>query len=283
MPRPLPIADCAANGGGCATAGDCCSRRVRRRALRGRRLPVGGRGLRAGADCCSFVCAADPAGTGAARLRQPGRMRLRRTEPAPPRAPAARSAARGGACGGAGLRGRAGSPARRAADCCSGACMAGVCAPTPDCRPAGEPCAKSDDCCGRTCADARRERRADLPAAGCVSRRRRDLRDRRQLLQRPLLSAPGGGARCQALPGCRPALALCMDDKDCCSGRCAPSAGRTEPLRARARLPAGAGTLRDRRDVLLGRLQRRSRGRGPLREGAARDARITAGSSASCA
>jgi len=34
---------------------------------------------------------------------------------------------------------------------------------------------------------------------------------------------PDGGSRCQALPGCRPALELCMEDKECCSGRCAPS------------------------------------------------------------
>jgi hypothetical protein len=34
---------------------------------------------------------------------------------------------------------------------------------------------------------------------------------------------PGEVMRCQALPGCRPALALCMTDKDCCSGGCEPT------------------------------------------------------------
>jgi hypothetical protein len=36
--------------------------------------------------------------------------------------------------------------------------------------------------------------------------------------------------RCEALPGCRPAGALCVEDKDCCSGRC-PAAADGGPSR----------------------------------------------------
>ena len=271
VPARLPMVACAAERRRPAAAAATAAREPARD---GRCAPAAcraeGAAVRRGADCCSFLCA--PIRPGRARASAPpGRLRLRRADlRARRRLLLARLQRRR-------LRRRrarrAGRPCATAGDCCGGVCMGGVCAAAPGCRPAGEACA------GRRLLRARlrrprRERRRDLPAARRLPRRRRDLHVGRRLLQRAVHEpCPGGGMRCQALPGCRPGSRAVHDRQGLLLGPLRAVGRRPEPLRRAAGCQPRAGALR-RPTATAARARARSGPRRrPLREAVARDGR----------
>ena len=299
-------AACAGAGGAAAgaTSSSRCRARHRsstarqRRRLRGRRrdccsgacaggrcAPAACRGEGAacasGADCCSFVCAPDPAGDGDARLREPGRLLV-----------GGQSCANAGACCALGCAGGvcarrgcapAGGAVRRRAGLLRRRVHGGHVRDGPDCRPAGEPCAKADECCGRSCADRNESGVDDLRAAGRVPGRRRNLRDGRRLLQRALRRR---ARRRHALPGAArlPAGARAVHGRQgMLLGPLRAVGGRPEPMcpRAAAASPSRSAARRARRAA------RASATSGPKASAAARSrparSPITAASSASCA
>ena len=106
-------------------------------------------------------------------------------------------------------------------------------------------------------------------AAG-VSRRRRDVRDGRRVLQRALQR---GAGRRHALSGAArlpPRARAVHDGQGVLLGSLRAIGGRPEQVRARERLSGRAGALRVRGDVLLRHVQHRARERRSLREASAR-------------
>ena len=221
LPRPVPTSTCAANAATCGGDGECCSAACRDGRCVAATCRVEGTPCQVGADCCSFVCAADPAGTGARLCANPAGC-----------ASDGQACGHAGACCGlgcnAGMCGgsvcaSAGEPCESAADCCAGACMAGTCAMPAGCHPAGEACAMAGDCCGLACVSVGESGGSNcqllsgcrVDGEGCASGA--------DCCSGRCTSMPGGGSRCQALPACRPTQALCMNDGECCSGACEPS------------------------------------------------------------
>ncbi len=139
-------------------------------------------------ECCSGLCALDPAGavtcrptTGCAGLGAPCGF-----------ASACCSLGcvapmiEGGRTCRATTCALAGDTCAIGSDCCGGTCNAGVCQDPIGCHPAGEACNGDGDCCGGSCSQG-----------------------------------VDGKRRCDLAQGCRVDGEQCAADGDCCSGRCA--------------------------------------------------------------